>query len=181
MDIAASLRCLAVEVECAGEWFTVPALPASEWLEVLTTVGWSGIFPGLLERADRQVVGRAIIHRETDAEEILECAHAVLEVAGGRRWWWTLNLVGSVTNAKTWAAVHGQLLRSGVRADELSLGGWLDACYAMLVENLTEEKRSQLDRALEQAPVGTPIAEQYDEAEAADDFLSALGDFEGDR
>jgi hypothetical protein len=82
-------------------------------------------------------------------------ARTALGRAGGRDWWWTLNLGKRSLGA--WIYINGILLRQGVDSKVVGLPDWLDACYSMLWQNADEENRIKLDMELSMRPKGIAL------------------------
>lgn len=137
---------------CGTEW-QLQASTALDWIGAIAmdTKQLSGIFPGLIrdDDLDRMV---ELMHDPVNLEGMQQVATKVLEAAGGRDWWWTLNLTRKAINA--WTPVNGILVRQGVRAEGIGLPDWLDACYSMLWERGDETQRAALDAELGIVPAG---------------------------
>jgi hypothetical protein len=176
VDPVASIRPCAVEVECHGWSYVVPALPAAAWIEAILDEDGAAIFPGLLEPEAYSLVMADLFAGEIEGEEIRSAARATLEAAAGREWWVADRLVRGTGDRDAWAIVHGELVLQGVDLDAISIGAFCDAVYAMVVGRLTDESaRAKFDMDLNVPPTDVPIEEIYDEQQAAADFMSALG------
>jgi hypothetical protein len=175
MDALASLRPSPIQVEAGGWRYTIPALPASTWIEAVLDTDGAAIFPGLLEReAYREAMADYFAGR-LSGEEITEAGRACLEAAAGRSWWVADRLIRGAADKDAWPIVYGELV-GRVDLDKVSVAAFCDAVYALAVGRLTEEKaRAQFDFELTNPPAGVSIEEIYDQAEAAADFMAALG------
>lgn len=111
----------------------------------------SGVFPGLIRDCDvdHMLPLMKDISRVVAMQEV---AQKVVEAAGGRDWWWTVNL--SKRALGNWILVNGFLVRQGVRADSTSFPDWLDACYTWIWEKADEDNRIKLDIELSIPPLG---------------------------
>lgn len=174
MNPAAALRPAAIVVEL-GDWeYEIPQLGAADWLEAMLD-GWAGVVPGLLD-SDMQVeVLREFFAGKITNEDVLASARVAVEAASGRRWWVAERLIATATNEEFWPTIHGSLVLRGVDLERLSLGAALNAIYVLMVENMKEDKRFSFDAQLE-APPASVVADEWDDAEAEDDFMAALGE-----
>ena len=69
MDAVVGLRPCAVDVTLGGVVYTVPALPAADWLAAI--VGDPGaILPGLLPYDDQREIHRRVLRGQLDLEEV---------------------------------------------------------------------------------------------------------------
>lgn len=173
MNAAAALRPAAVVVEL-GDWeYEIPSLPAADWLEALLA-GWTGVVPGMLHAEDEISILRDQRSGAVKRAEIVAAAKSATEAAAGRRWWEVERLWSTASDQEFWPAISGQLL-ARVDLERVSLGGALNVIYVIMVEHMKEDKRHQFDAML-QAPPASVIAEEWDDAAAEDDFMSALGE-----
>lgn len=173
VDPVAALRVWPVIVEVAGQTYTIPALPAADWIEaVLSTEAPLPIVPGLLDEADQEDVWDAISDAEVTPGEMVEINRAALEVAGGRRWWECDRLIRS--SAEFWHIVGGELARLGIRVDQVPLAAVLNAIYVICVRNMDERERNKFDVDLRRPPLGEPVEQIYDAKAAEDAFMTLM-------
>ncbi len=85
----------------------------------------------------------------------LNAARVGVGRAGGRDWWWTVNLIRKALGS--WSYINGKLLLSGVDSRHMFLPDWLDACYMMLWANAEEKERIKLDTRLSMPPAGVAV------------------------
>lgn len=149
------LRPEQIDISFAACTWRLEAVTAADWLGALAMDfdGLSGVFPGLigddrLEEMLEILKDGAQEHSDT----MQEVARKALAAAGGRDWWWTLNLARRVVGQ--WIYVNGFLVRQGVRADSTTLPDWLDACYTWLWERCDENQKTALDIELSIPPRG---------------------------
>lgn len=157
VDLLALLRPAQVSVTVAGHRFTLQATNASHWLGAIAVDldDLAGIMPGLIADDDLDAM-EAIMATHPDVEKRwLNAARMALQRAGGRDWWWTLNLARHALG--TWIYTNGLLLRQNVDAKNLMLGDWLDACYTLYWQNGSEEDRLKLDMTLSARPRGVGV------------------------
>ena len=85
----------------------------------------------------------------------LNAARVAVGRAGGRDWWWTVNLIRK--SLEGWPYLNGRLLLQGVDSRRLPLPDWLDACYMTLWSNADEKERIRLDTQLSMPPAGIAV------------------------
>lgn len=172
MDGVASLRPCPVDVELGGWVYTIPPLPAADWIEAVLD---GAIFPGLLrDRATERDVLSLLAQDEATTDELVEANRAALEVAAGRSWWSADRLIRSAMHEAVRPVLLGSLLGDGLSLRSLSLGAFCDAVYARAVYGLDEDKRGELDAELN-LPPAEAADELWDDAEAEADFLAVHG------
>jgi hypothetical protein len=157
VDLLGLLRPSQVVVTVGGHPFTLEATCASHWLGALAT-DWDtlyGIVPGLISDDDLEVMQELIAPHPDIEDRWTYAARTALGRAGGRDWWWTLNLGKRSLDA--WMYVNGILIRQGVDAKKIGLPDWLDACYTMLWQNCDEEHQMKLDMELSLRPKGVVV------------------------
>lgn len=172
MDGVASLRPCPVDVELGGWIYTIPALPAADWIEAVLS---GAIFPGLLrDRATERDVLQLLANDGATTDELVEANRAALEVAAGYPWWTADRLVRSAMHEKVRPVLLGSLFGDGLALRSLSLGAFCDAVYARAVAGLDDEKRGELDAELN-LPPAEAADEVWDDEAAEADFLAAHG------
>lgn len=172
VDPLASVASFPVIATLLGEEHTIPAMAAVEWLSILLDgpLDVSRIIPGLLDDDVQDRVDDALWDGELTEKDLVDTALAVLTVAAGRSWWRALHLLSAVGNE--WLLVHGRMVMQGVDPGRLSLGGYLDALYAVTVDNMTAEQRRDFDRVLDTPPAGElPV---LDEDAEGQEFLALM-------
>ena len=132
-------------------------------------VNLSGIMPGLVADDDLDVMCGLIDTCPDIETRWVNSARMALQRAGGRDWWWTLNLARQALG--TWIYSNGLLLRQNVDAKNMLLGDWLDACYTLYWEKASEEDRMQLDMKLSLPPKGVAVRRSRS---ATKDMLSSF-------
>jgi hypothetical protein len=169
VDPVASLRPAEINVD-VGEWsYTVPALNAADWIEVLAAGNTAAVIPGLLGADDQRSIMRDFLHGAITSKEIEDASHRVLEVAGGRKWWEVERLVHSALSEGSWAQVHGQLVLANVDLERLTLAGFVNAVWFMALQGVQKQAdRDRLEWELTKPPPG-----YVDEMEETDE-----GDFQ---
>lgn len=169
-DPLASFSPTPILIDAFGGTWTVPAMSAAQWLEILwnETTSFDDIFPGLAGAQD--VMYEAFFAGETSSDEVFAIATEVLETASGFRWWFAMNLC-SVAKLG-WSRVGGEIVPH-VRAEEVSLGAWLVVVLQVLMGRTDPKKTAELLTNLNTAPGNTPTLAIDEEAEGKA-FLAAM-------
>lgn len=170
-DLAATLEPCEIDVDLAGGTYTLPALPASDWLVVIAHGTWGDIMPGLLDPGTSSDLDDLIADGLLDPDDIRKAAQAALAEAAGTKWW-TARLL-AVTAVQTRLAAHLRL--RGVDPTVVSLGCYLSAAYNAATENMDRAGRAQFDMELQRPPASVAPEEWYDEDAAAEGFMAAMG------
>lgn len=173
IDPVAVLRCWPVDVEVGGQTYTIPAMPAREWLVPILEGTWLDIVPGMLggdakaEELRDRLVGGTVPY-----EECKTAAKEALAVAAGTRRFWTAR---ELARAAMVSWVVGDLIVNGVDLDQVSLAAFLAAAYRTATVNMKQSDRDKFDMDLDRPPRGVPVEEWFDEEEASQGFLDAMG------
>lgn len=146
-----------VSVSVAGQRFTLNASTAFDWLGALgmDMENLSGIMPGLIGDQDIETMAQLMQIHPDYLERWLNAARTALGRAGGRDWWWTLNLCRRALG--TWIYTNGLLLRQGVDSRATTFPDWLDACFTLYWHNASEEDRTKLETQLSVPPLGVAV------------------------
>lgn len=141
-----------IVVAFAGQSWPLEAHTAADWLGAIAMDfdTLSGVFPGLIREDDVDAMLQ-LVKDHSHGEAMQEVAQKVIQAAGGRDWWWTLNLAKK--SLGNWILVNGFLVRQGVRADSTSFPDWLDASYTWLWDRADEDNRIKLDLELSLPPL----------------------------
>lgn len=167
VDPVASFRITPIQVVLGGREFLLGARPAADWLECIFDGTAYQIIPGWIEDArDRHWINEQALDGIITEDEIDEVTKEAISVAAGRPYWWAFNLLATTgRDALSWSSIHGSLALHGIHADEVSLGFWLDALYASLLEKMHEQnEKTSLDTHLETPPAGTAFDEESEGA-----------------
>jgi hypothetical protein len=105
------------------------------------------------------------VSRDDADHRWLNAARVAVGRAGGRDWWWVLNLTRRCLQG--WPYINGKLLLSGVHADRIHFADWLDAAYMLLLTGQDEKGALKLDTELNTKPVGVPIRQTPAQIRAA--------------
>lgn len=181
MDALAALRPAAIVVEL-GEWeYTIPELPAADWITAVLAPDGGAIVPGLLVAPDRAAIWRDFALGAFTAEELAAVERDALAAAAGRPWWEADKLIRSLAAPDNFPTIHGELMLRGLDLERLSLAAALNATYAMVRKLIGHDEAAlaRFDTQLKAIPPGVAVEELYDQGEAADDFLAAMAEQQG--
>jgi hypothetical protein len=176
MDPAAALRPAEIEVQLGGWIYTIPELPAADWLEALMADDAGAIIPGLLEEDDQRDIWHQFLTGKIDKEELNQAWRSVLTAAVGQPWWVASRLLLAVADAKTWPIIHGRLIERGVDLESISIGALWNVVYMIARSNCANDN----DQAKLEYDLTTPPPEASAEEASAftttrDEFLAAMG------
>lgn len=143
VDPAASLRIWAVEFELGGRTFEVPALPAADWLPLLL----EGDPLAVLDLGDLGEIDEMILGGEVTSEELGKALTMVIEQATGRSF--HAALVLAQVAKMQWPIIGGDLVRRGMRFDQVSIGAALDAIHATILGLLKPEAAEKFQALLD--------------------------------
>jgi len=171
----AALRVLAVDFDLGGQPYSIPPLPASEWLEVVWNFEDEPLpFLHLLSDDEQADIMWAMLGGTVTVEELAQRCREILAAVSGRRWWEADRLIRS--SAASWGYIGGELTRRGVDLDKVSLAAALNVIYVICVLTMTADERKKFDFELSVPPVNaTPEEASAAEAESFQAFLGALG------
>jgi hypothetical protein len=179
MDAGAALTPSEIEVRL-GEWiYTIPALPASAWVEALLDEEGGAIVPGLMDPATRTDVWRQFLLGHITKEELDEAWRSAVGAASGQPWWQCARLIMSAAHQDAWPIVHGKLIMRGLRLEEISLGALYNALYFLLLEACKDDNdRASFEFNLTSPPPEVTVEEALAETNAEEDYMSALRGFQ---
>jgi hypothetical protein len=148
----ASIRATPTEVQVAGEWITIPALSAADWLELLMIedVDLDTVFPGLAEEADQEFVLDQLLDGQLHVNDVEKLALQVITEVSGRPWWVAYRMIQIAKVA--WSTLGGRLILSRIDATQISLSAWLDALWLVLFESINRDKWTMLSAQIEAVP-----------------------------
>lgn len=153
VNLLSWLRPDKIVVAYADRPWQLEAHTAADWLGgmAMDFDTLAGIFPGLICDDDVDEMSQ-LVKDPSHREGLQAVAQKVVQAAGGRDWWWTINLAKK--SLGNWIIVNGFLVRQGVRAESTPLPDWLDACYSWMWDRGDEEQRTKLDLELSLPPLG---------------------------
>lgn len=176
-DALAALRIWAIEVELAGEVFTVPPRPAADWfVAILDEDVPLPLIPGLMDGDAEERLFDLMLGGQVSAELIAQRSRELLTEAAGRPWWEADRLIRS--SGASWHIIGGELTRLGVDLGAVSLAAALNAIYVVCVRTMDEKERTKFDIELRLPPIGVEgvsTEEMYDERAATAAFVALMG------
>jgi hypothetical protein len=175
VDVVASLRPCAIDVQL-GPWvYTIPARPAADWIEAIVDPEGGAIVPGLFDEATERDAWLCFLRGEIGKDELAEAWQDALGAATGQKWWSAARLFLSATDPATWPVIHGDLLVRGVDLNVVSVGAAYNAIYRIGLEGCKDQaERAKFEFDLMTPPPSVPVAEAYDKRAAAQDFMDSI-------
>lgn len=157
VDVFAALRPGTVSVGCMERQWQLYPDTAYQWLGVMAfdLDSLTGVAPGAILDSDVEAMFRLALSRPDADQRWLNAARVAIARAGGRDWWWTVNLTRKLLQG--WPYFNGRLLLSNVDARTTPLPDFLDAAYMLLWSNSDEQGRMKLDIELQTPPRGVPV------------------------
>jgi hypothetical protein len=179
VDAGASLQPSAIDVQL-GKWvYTIPALPASTWIEAILEEDSGAIVPGLMDPDTRDDVWRQFLLGRIDKGELEEGWRSALGAASGQPWWQVARLIMSCAHSDAWPIVHGKLLKWSVDLDRISLGGLYNVLLLLAYESCKDDNdRAAFEFSLTSPPPEVSVQEAMQEVNIEDDWMSALQSFQ---
>lgn len=176
-DALAALKIWALDVDLAGQTFTVPARPAADWfLAILDEDTALPLIPGMMAGDAEERIADLLLDGEVTAEEIATRSREVLTAAAGRPWWEADRLIRS--SGAQWHIIGGELTRLGVDLGKVSLAAALNAIYVICVRTMDEKERNKFDIDLRMPPIGAEGVkpeDMYDQRAAEAAFAALMG------
>jgi hypothetical protein len=178
IDAAPSLKLWAVTVTAGGRAYRIPPLPAADWLRAIASPSLGQVFPGMIPDSEvRDEVLDALLEGGLSLAEWHRAAHDAIAAISGTKWWSATRLTRYLLD--NWGTVGGAVIARGMDPSTAPLGAVLTLTYRILLENCKDEgERRKLDIELDKPPVGVPVAEMFDQRQAAANFM-ALADAPG--
>jgi len=166
-----SLRPWPVTVRMAHTEWTIPALPATDWLAVLMSesIDPDDILPGLLNDDEAFALEELLSQGVLSIPEVYDTCTDIIEKVSGRNWWVALRLI--FIARESWDNVGAELILRRVDANTLSLSAWLDALFLTLLKTMDPKQVPMFTMQLEAPPEGEKAPEQVFEM-TAEAFLS---------
>lgn len=173
-DPAASLSLFPVEVEVGGQVFTVPALPAARWVDMLVTNDLLLMLEaepeGFVDTEQALRMENLLLDGDVSMGDLRAALQEAVGVVAGRDWWEAVGLVYTVTAEANWWRVSGELAVSGVDPWGVPFGAWLDACMFLAMQHMDEKQRGRFLGVLQTPPVEVGL----DEERESQAFLAML-------
>lgn len=176
VDPTVGLQPLEIIVDLGGYEYTIPPLPAVDWLAAVLAEDGGRIVPGLLNAADKAAIWLDFVNGEFDGDELAGVERAALEVAAGRPWWEADRLARSLMEPGNRAILYGELMLRGLDLERLSLSAALDAIYALIRRLISHDEAAlaRFDAGLAVIPPGVSAAELEDQVTTEDEFAAMM-------
>ena len=166
-----SLQIWPVTFTLAGQDFTIPAIPASGWLEELMVenVNLIEVLEELLPWSELEELRDLMWEDAFTLPDLHDLLLEVISAVTGRPWWISMKLI---TAARLhWDFLGAELALRGVRADTISIAAWLDVALLTIIRNIDPEKATMFTSQLEMPPPGVTIEPEAMEI-SAEHFMS---------
>lgn len=174
VDITASLWPCEVDVQL-GIWiYTIPALPAAEWIAAVSSNDAFAIVPGLLDEEMIADVWDQLELGGIALDEIGTVARHALGAAAGRPWWEAQHLISGAV--QSWDVIGGRLQLAGVDLLKQSLGAFCNTIYALATKDMEKKDRMKFDMELHRPPLDATEEIASNEAVLADQFRAAFAE-----
>ena len=162
-DPAASLSLFPVELEVGGHIFTLPALPARRWVEMLVAndllLMVAAEPEGFIDDGQARRLEEMLLDGVVSMEEVRAALQEAVGVVAGRDWWEAVGLVFTVAAEVNWARMHGQLVVAGVDSGSVPFGAWLDAAMWLATQHMDEKQLGRFLGVLQTPPVEVGLDE----------------------
>lgn len=169
-----SLQPWPVEISIGSCLLRIPAMPASEWVALLSS--GEDILEEILGAVeDEDAVDDlidAMLSGQVDAEDFARVAMETVTLVSGRPWWVTLGMIQVAVGA--WDVIGGYVSLHNLRADQLSLQAWCDGLLATLMLHIPEDKRNSFLTRLKVPPPGWDVEQVIDTEREAAQFMVDL-------
>lgn len=165
-DLLLHLRPCKLDVFFDGVAYTIPALDAVQWMELMDGdyPDLYQVFPGLAGHEAVERVEDALWEGRVTSEEVGELGLAVFAANADRPWWVALRVIHAAKDAWDVVGVN--------RAVGMSLAGWLDEIWVKIMEHIDPKKKAGWLSDITSPPKGLKTEVDYDAEEAA--FLNAM-------
>lgn len=165
-DPVLSLRPWPVLLTVAGMELEIPALPATDWLQVL-----------MKEEPDLEEIltelcpqGTSLLFDESlDQEELWDILLELVEQASARHWWIAMRII-NVCRA-SWNVLGAEMFYRGIDPNSLSLAAWLDAMLLVIIRAMDPKDVTMFNMKLEMVPAGEEVDDEEMEI-SSEQFLS---------
>jgi hypothetical protein len=161
-----SLQPWPIELDLAGKAYTIPALPAVDWLTILMA---DSVDPERI-LLDLCPGGHEILLDESlEQDDIGNALLDVIEQVSGRRWWIALRLIGVVRS--NWHILGAEMFYRHIDPAALSLSAWLDVMLVITIRSMDPKDVAMFTMKLELPPEGEEPGTEGMEM-SAEQFLS---------
>jgi len=159
------LRPAAISVPLGGFSFTIPSLPAAQWITAISDTHMEmAVLPGLLPPREAWRLEEMLMDEHVSNQQLNLSVYRAISDASGRDWWQTLRLVGAAADET--GRILGELELRGVDPHAMTLARWVSAVYALLTQNMDEKELFKFSANLMLVPgiEGLEIEDRPDDA-----------------
>jgi hypothetical protein len=162
-----------VAIDFHGRTLEIPTLSAAGWLQALLPRDWrlDSVFPGLLEPEDAEWVDDCIAQGDVSEDDLEKVQLDILSAVTGRPWYVSMRLIQVVS--ANWDSMGAEILMQA-DAQALSIAGWLDVLYLVILRAMDQNKTQLFVSELGMPPVGY-ATEDPQEMEMTQAAFMALG------
>jgi hypothetical protein len=167
----AAYRSLPFRVTSGSLSVEFPAVPASQWLSILTGEGGRRGVLQLLPAGQMDALLDALSAGQATVQDVSRITQSAVTEASGYPWWQAEMLISSVVGEDR--RVLGGLVLAGVDPERITLAAYCAAVWALLTRNASEESLMKLEAQMMTPPPGVDI-DELDEVEDFDAVARSL-------
>lgn len=159
-DPRAPLQNWDIEIELAGRVWTLPAVPASEWVVPIVADQAELVIPDMFAE-DSAPIEDALYDGDLGWAEIESAYHEAVTTVAGCKWWEAQRLMALAID---WDGVGGELLLRGFRLEERSVAETCVVVWRLLTRGKEEKDLNKILHEIEKPPPGMDPDEVIDDA-----------------
>lgn len=159
-DPLAPLRNWDIEIELAGELWTLPAAPAADWVVPIVADQAELVIPEMFAE-DSTLIEDALYEGELSWLAVEAAYHEVIETVAGCRWWEAQRLIALAID---WDGVGGELLLKGFHLSERSVAETCVVVWRLISRNKEEKDLNKILHEIEKPPPGMDPDDVIDDA-----------------
>lgn len=148
-DAPASLRQWGITFRIGDAGFTIPPLPAADWVEAILT----GDIAGLLDADDAERLTDLVADGDVTSSDLERVFADIITEAAGREWQTGARIAVLLTDSQ----IRGEVL-TVIDPAARPLAAVLDVVYALMVRWMATDKRTEFDGYLTAPPESAPGA-----------------------
>lgn len=175
-DPLAPLGSWDIEVELAGQTWTIPAAPAADWAAPIIAGQAQFVIPEMFAE-DPAPIEDALFEGELSWLEVESAYHDAMESVSGVRWWEAQRLMAL---ALDWDGIGGELLLQGVLLEERTVAQVCVAVWRIATRKADQKDLNKIRHEIEKPPPGMDYEEAIDDEENMKAFSSIPSDLTGE-